>query len=451
LSNRNLIILAALVLAVGAFIFFFEQHQPTTTERTKRADRVFTDLDGDAVVSVELRTSRGPVVLEKTDEVWQLVEPMSYPADAGAVRSLIQSIEALDSERALPLDEVELSDYGLDAPVLNVVLVGDGGVRHELDVGSETPLGSKRAVRRDGDDEILLCSDVFVSSLDRDVDQWRSRDVVEVFESGLASIEVETASDLIRVVRAGEHWQLETPVADLADAEQVRTLVNELNALRISEFVGDGGGQTGRGPDDWEYRVVLTPNDGGDAVTLELAAPADGETTILCRRNGTELIRIPEGIRTRLAKAPVLWRSPKVWPFSSFDVGKIEIVGGSDSVVLDKGDGLWQFSDGGEVDNAAVRRRLNALADLEVREHDLLQPPTEVMGSVILVLDDDQGAEGLTYTFFAPIEIGGHAAVTVSSRNDVMGVDVAVAEMILGDLDQLRPAVEETHDVGSSD
>lgn len=442
MSSRNLIILGALVLAVGAFIFFVEQHQSTTIERLERADRVFAQLDESAVVAIELRTSRGLITLEKTDDEWQLVEPLAYPAEDGAVRSLIQSIVVLESERALPLDEVELSDYGLDAPILGLALVDDEGARFELAVGSETPLGSKRAVRRGGDDEVLLCSGAFVSSFDKEIDQWRSRDVVETFESELASIEVATAEDLIRVTRAGDHWQLETPVTDLADAEQMRSLVSELNALRISEFLTEEDPRIDFGPDRWEYRVVLNPADGGEAVTLELAAPTQDATTITCRRNGAELIQIPEGIRTRLAKAPVLWRAPKVWPFSSLDAGKLEISSEVGSVLLDKVDGLWVFSDGGEADGAGVRRRLHALADLEVREHDLVQPPTEVMGSVILVLDDDEGAEGLTYTFYAPIEIGGLAAVTVSARNNIMGVDVAIAEMILGDFDRLRPEAD---------
>ena len=440
MSSRNLIIIGALVLAVGAYIFFIEQHQPTTTERLEKADRIFAQLDESAVIALELRTSRGVINLEKIDDDWQLVEPLVYPADAGAVRSLIQSIVALESERALSFDEIELSDYGLDAPILGLALVDDAGARFELAVGTETPLGPKRAVRRGEDDEVLLCSGTFVSSLDKELDQWRSRDVVETFESELASIEVATSADLIRVTRAGNHWQLEEPVADLADAEQMRSLVSELNALRISEFLTEEDPRTDPGPDGWEYRIVLTPADGGEAVTLELAAPTKDATAITSRRNGAELIRIPEGIRTRLAKAPVLWRAPKVWPFSSLDAGKLEISSEVDSVLLDEVDGLWVFSDGGEADGAEVRRRLNALVDLEVREHDLVQPPTEVMGSVILVLDDDEGAEGLTYTFYAPIEIGGHAAVTVSARNNVMGVDAAIAEMILGDLDRLHPA-----------
>ena len=439
MSSRNLIILAVVVVALGAFIFFVEQHQPTTTERLERIDRVFGEFDEDAIDAIELQTARGSIRLEKTDDEWRLVKPLSYPADAAAVRSLLRSIATLESDRTLSLDEANPADYGLDTPQLSVALVDETGKRFELAVGAETPLGSNRAVRRGRDNEILLCPDTFTSSIDREVDQWRSREVINVRETDLASIEITTSSDLIRAVRVGGHWDLEAPLADLADAEQMRSLVSELNALRISEFVANADDQGGLGDGPWEYRVVLTPNDGAEAVTLELAAPAEGEATILCRRDGSELIRIPEGIRTRLAKAPVLWRSPKVWPFSTLDAGKVEISTAVDSVVVDKIDGLWRLADGGEADSVAVRRRLTGLADLEVREHDLLQPPTEVMGSVILVLDDDRGAEGLTYTFYAPIEIGGHAAVTVSSRSNVMGVDVAVAEMILGALDQLRP------------
>jgi hypothetical protein len=449
-SSRNLIILVVVVVALSAFIFFVERHQPTTTERLEKIDRVFTELDQDAVDTIELRTGRGSLRLERTDGEWRLVEPLSYPADAAAVRTLLQAIASLESDRALPLDDVDPADHGLDSPQLSVALVDETGTRFELAVGAETPLGSKRAVRRGQDDEILICPDTFTSSIDREVDQWRSREVVDVREANLASIEIATSSDLIRAVRVGGHWDLEAPLADLADAEQMRSLVSELNGLRISEFLDDDPDVEAPGPSDWEYRLVLQTADGGDALTLDLAEPADGETTTLCRRNGTELFRVPEGIRARLAKAPVLWRSPKVWPFSTLDVGKVEISTGADSIVVDKVDGLWRLADGGEADSVAFRRRLTALADLEVREHDLLQPPTEVMGSVVLVLDDDRGAEGLTYTFYAPIEIGGHAAVTVSTRGNVMGVDVAVAELILGDLDELRPVVRETEGIDSS-
>jgi hypothetical protein len=443
--SKNLIVLAVLVLALGAFILLIERHQPTTDEHRERADRVFAELSGDRVIAVDLQTGDGRIRLEKSDDVWRLTEPMDYPADAGAVRSLIQNLAGLEADRVLSLDEVDTADYGLAAPVIGVALVDDDGARFELAVGDETPLGGKRAVRRGSDDEILLCPGGFVAGLDKEVDHWRSRDVVDALESDLAAIEIETVIDRIRAVRVGDRWQLEEPVADLADGEQMRSLVSELNALRIGEFLPADTPSASVEPP--EYRITLTRADEAEPVVLELGPPEEDGSSVICRRDGVEMFTIPDSIRARLGKAPVLWRSPKVWTFSSWDAGKVEIASADREVVLDRVNddglgGVWRFSDGEPADDAAVRRRLTALADLEAREHDLVLPPTEVMGSVIVVLDDDGGAEGLTYTFYAPIEDGGHAAVTVSARSNIMGVDAAVVAGILGDLDGLRAEPE---------
>ena len=48
-SVSLVMILVVVVAALGAFIFFVERHQPTTAERLERIDRVFTELDEDAV------------------------------------------------------------------------------------------------------------------------------------------------------------------------------------------------------------------------------------------------------------------------------------------------------------------------------------------------------------------------------------------------------------------
>jgi hypothetical protein len=294
-------------------------------------------------------------------------------------------------------------------------------------------------VRRGDDTEIVLCSSSFVSSVDRGVDDWRSRDVVELLETELDSVVIAAGDDLIRADRVDGRWWLSEPLADLADPEQMRSLVSELNGMRVRDFLDPAGVDT-EVPDP-DYRIELTPIDGAEPIVLELVADGPDGATMICRRNGADLFRVPDGIRTRLDKAPVLWRSAKTWPLSSWDVSKIELAVADDALVLDRVDGMWQLEGGGEADQAEVRRRLNALVDLEALEHDLVLPPTEVMGSMILVLDTAAGAEGLTYTFYRPIEDGGHAALTVSPRRTVMGVEAALAETILDDLDALRATI----------
>jgi hypothetical protein len=443
MRSRNLIILTLAVVALGAFIFFVERHQPTTEERVKRAHRVFPDLDGDAVVEVEIDRAGGPVRLLRTDQAWRLTEPVDSPAEASTVNALVGAIAALDVERTLSLDEIDLSDYGLDDPAFGVVLVDADGRRFSLAVGDPTPLGSNRAVRRGLDDVIVMTSGAFVAGLDREIDDWRSRDVVDLLEQNLASVEIVTAEDHIRAERKNGRWQLEQPLVDLADRSQMQSLVSELNTLRVSEFLPADADPAELGLDPPAFRVFLEPSDGSADLTLDLAAATDDAATVACRRNGVDLFRVSAVIETRLAKAPVLWRSKEVWPFSSWDVATAEFAKDDEKVVVREDGGLWELDDGSAADSAEVRRRLDALADLVVREHDLMLPPTGVLGSVVLVLDNDEGAEGLTYTFYAPMEEGGSAAVTVSTRGDVMGIDAVSAETILDDLDKLGAPVEE--------
>jgi hypothetical protein len=440
MGTRNLIILAAVVIAAACFIYFVERHQPTSDERLERADRIFGEIDGAEMASLELRTSHGPIRLVRADDNWRLVEPIDYPADASAVRSLVDAVAGLDAERTLPPDEVDMGDYGLVEPALSLVLVAEDGRRFSLDVGDETPLGSNRAVRRDADEEIVICSGAFVASLDREIDEWRSRDVVDLFEHDLSSVEIATADDRILVEKENGRWQLRTPVADLADREQMQSLVSELNALRVSEFMSVDEGLGGLDLEQPDYRVVLTPAESDESVTLELWSEAtEGAGSMVCRRNDIDLFRVPDSIAARLGKAPVLWRSEKVWPLTSWDVARVEIEGAEGTTVLREIDGMWRLDDGSEADGAEVRRRLNALADLVAREHDLVLPPTEVLGSARLEMGDADTAEEIIFTFFSPMEEGGHAAVRVDARDNVMGVDLAVVETIVGDLGALKP------------
>jgi hypothetical protein len=441
MRRTNLIILGVVVLALGAFIVFVERHQPTSDERRERADRVFPALDADEVEIIELRTDAAAVRLVRDDGAWRLTEPLDSPADPAAVLGLLEAIAGLDAERVLGADEVDAAAYGLDDPPIELVLADGEGRRFELAVGGTTPLGGKRAVRRGDADEVVLCPAAFVSRLDRNVDDWRSREVVSVAESELAVIDIETGEDRIRVERVRDRWRLVEPLADLADHEQITSLISELNGLRVTEFLDTGAAPSGI--DDPEFRIRLEEVDDGATVTLELAAPADDSAGVVCRRDGEDLFRVPDTLRLRLGKAPVLWRSDAVWPFSTWDVASATFGNPDDEVGLVHRDGMWQLPDGGAADGAEVRRRLSRLAELEADAHDLMVPPTGALGTVTVTTDGEAGSTELRFTFWGAMEEGGHAAVAVTGRDNVMAVDAATVDTIVEDLDALR-MVDET-------
>jgi hypothetical protein len=444
MRNKNLFILAVVVAVVGAYIFFFERHQPTSEEARTRAEKVFPDLDQDAVAGIEIRGLEGRVRLERVDDEWHLREPLDFPADPSKVNSALGSLANLVADRRLAADEVDPREYGLNEPAVEVELRSDEGVIVSLAVGDEMPLGSKRALRLDSGAEILLASGWFVNDLDREVDDWRSREVVDVVADQVAALEVEAGVDHIRAVQINDEWRLLRPLEDVADGDHLGSVISDLNSLRIEEFLDGVVDPAELGLEAPEYEITVIRTDGGEPLRLDLGATREGEggTDVACRRGESEYFWARDSVRTRLSKAPVLWRSKKVGAFENWDAESLVLDRGGGTVALDRIEGLWRFADGGEANSVEVQDRLSKLGKLEAQDFDLVAPITSEMGRAEVVMraaDDESEPRALKFSFFEPLTEGGRAMVRVSGRDTIMGVDTAEVDKILGDFEALHP------------
>jgi len=445
MKAKNLAILAAVVIAVLAYILLVERHRPTSSEAKTEAEKVLQDFDRDQVTGIVIERDSGRVRLEKVGEAWRLREPLDFAADESAVSSTLGTLAALEADRRLSSDEVDPAVYGLDDPPIKITLRTREGGETGLDISDEMPLGSKRALRIAGTDEIVVVPGWFVSDLEREVDDWRSREVMDISEDQVASIDIGAGDDRIRAVRLKDRWQLLEPLEDLAGRDHLRNLVRDLDSLRIEEFLDDPVDPTDLGLDAPEYEITVIRADGGEPLRLDLGSTREGESgvEVACRRGDGEFFWASDRVRTRLSKAPVLWRSKKVMPFETWDAEGLRLSRGGDAVELEQVDGLWRFvQDAAEANYSAVQDRLGKLANLEATDYDLMAPMTAEMGraEVVLKADDDE-AEGqvLSFEFFEPLSEGGRAMVRVGGRNNVMGVETEEVEGILGDLDALRP------------
>jgi hypothetical protein len=232
---------------------------------------------------------------------------------------------------------------------------------------------------------------------------------------------------------------------DIGDRDHLEALVSDLGSLRIEEFL-DGGIDPGAlGLDAPEYSVMVVRSDGGEPLRLELGATREGAggTDVACRRGDGDYFWARDSVRTRLSKAPVLWRSKKVADFDTWEVEGLRLVTPEDSAELEKVDFQWRFAgDVAEADQPRVSDRLTALSELEATDYDLMAPMTTEMGTaeVLFAADDEGGGKvPITFTFYAPLGEGGRAMVRVSGRDTLMGVDAAKVASLFADFDDLRP------------
>ncbi len=440
MRGSRLLALALIVAGLGAFIWFWERHQPTTEEVQKQAELVLPGLEKGKVTRIGIVHGKDRFELVRKGHDWYLAKPIEARADDQAVDLLLSALTSLKAERRLDAGEVSLKDWGLDDPEFTVTLSTSAGTSRTLRVGIEEPLGNNRAVTLDGT-SVLLCSKWFVSDLDKGLDGWRSHQVVKLFEDEVASLEIDTGKDRIQAVRDGRLWRLLEPVRDLADRDQIRNVISAFNGLRIKAFVDDAKPDLeALGLEKPRYRVKIVRSAGKAPVTLEFGAKREleGVRQVACRRDGKDLFWVTDGAETPLGKAPVLWRSKVVYPFDTWDVDRCVIDAGGAKAELDHEGSTWKCS-GHEADSSKVFDRLSSLARLEAESFDLVKPRTAEIGSITLTLKPAPGAgkdakpETVTWTFYEPMKQGGRALVTVSGRDTIMSADAAKVRGLVKD------------------
>ena len=446
MKTRNLVILAVVVAAMAAYIYFVERHQPTSEEARERADKVLPDLDRAAITAIELSNEHGQARLEKQGETWRLVAPFAAAADDAAVAGLIGAVADLKAERRLAAGEVEPAEYGLDRPEMTVTLAAGAERSWTLRVGGSTALGGNRAVATDAPG-VVICSSYFAVQLAKEPSSWRSKNVVAAVEMDLASLAVETPFGRVEAARVNDAWQLLAPLADAADRTHLRQTLADLNALRVEEFV-DEAAAADLGLAAPRATVTLVRADGSAPTVLELGGGrrGDDQPWVACRRDGGEVFWVRDSILTPLEKAPVLWRSPTVFAFDSWDVEGVTVRRGDTSVGAKRADGVWSQDDGSVADFTTVDDFLRALAELPARAFDLTSPTTPELGRVELAFEakgESPAPAPVTLTFYAPMGEGGRAMATVSAPATVMSVDVPDLDPILLGPGALAPATPE--------
>ncbi len=438
MKGKNLAILAGAVMVLGAFIWFFERHQPTSDEARAQAGRIFGGLAEDAVIAMNVTNKHGVFSLHRHDRGWLLTGPVEADADSTVVDEALRSLIRLKRDRTLGPDEVEPSAYGLDHPEAMVILTLEGGRTRTLKIGNTASLGSSRAVTLDSKN-VILTGGGFFTAIDKALDDWRSREVVEVTLNQLAAITVRTGNGTIEAVNLGGDWHLRSPVNDRADVDHLLNLISGLNQLRVEAFVDSNADLAAMGFVEPDITVVLVPADGSPGLTLDfwVTREPDGEIQVACRRDHADVSWVNDRAVNALGKAAVLWRDPMVLAFDVWEVTALGLSEGSTSIHLNREDGLWRLDDGTEALSTEVQERLAALGGLKVVDFDLMNLGTPDLGSAALRLNGDDTA--IMVTFSEPLADGGNVLVTVSGRETVMSVAPDDVQSIVGDLQSLRP------------
>src|SRR5512136_598780 len=374
MRTGRLVLLALVVLALGAYIVLVERKAPTTDELKEQQGKVFAGFDQAKAKKVVVDNSHGRFELVKEKDVWTLKAPLADQANQGAVSSLLYSLGSLKAERTFKAGEVKLPEYGLDKPPLAVTVEDDTGKTYALKLGSEMPLGNTRAALM-ASGSVCLVSKFVASDLDKDLAGWRSDELAQVYSTDVASLTVASPGGQVALAHTGSLWTITAPSPDIADRDRAEGDITDISGAHIKEFLDTAPDLKALGLEPRRLGVTIVRRGANAApVTLDFGAERDAKDgkQVACKR-GERVFWVDAKAASRLAGTWQEWRSKKLVQFDSWTVDKLEIEAGSSKAMLERKDGNWKAG-ATEVDGDAVSQRLETLADLQVTSFDRPKP-----------------------------------------------------------------------------
>ncbi|HXT19256.1 MAG TPA: DUF4340 domain-containing protein, partial [Thermoanaerobaculia bacterium] len=386
MKPRTLLVLTLVVVALGAFVWFYERKLPTSEEAKAEAKKVLAGVKADAVREVSIvrdgttvrivREGKPPAEEEEKkkesedeespmssspESDWRLTAPLTARADRTAVEGLLASVLGL--EKARTLEKVDRKEFGLEPPAAQVTIVTADG-KKTLEVGRELPGTDQRAVAVAGEPAVHAVSGTFWSDLTKPAGDWRSRELFGGTRDDVERVSLQGAHGRIVLARRGEEPWVEAPLADRADPERFDALVDALTGLQATEFVDQppAPAVTGLEPPGVvievvkkgqakPFRLVLgAAKAGAEAVPeptpSEFGAAEPKTSTRYARADGQLVTLGSSALDVAVARPPQEWRSRAWSSFAVYDVDKVEVKDGQGTLTLTRDEGDWKREQG---------------------------------------------------------------------------------------------------------
>jgi hypothetical protein len=344
-------------------------------------DKTVLALDQTQVKRVEVQQGDQVIAVESEgDKGWKMVAPLEAKADRTKVNELISSINGAKVKEVLDDAPQDLAKYGLTPPRWRLTFfIGDDRGEKSLLLGDEHTAKSGLNAKRGAMDNVFLVETKLLEKLPKAASDWRDRALMAVKRDDMERVEIRDGDSKLEVVCVencgkipDDRWQLKQPIEAKADPVKVRTLLRNLEELKVKAFTSEAAADLSPyGLDHPTARINLWLKGHSEPATLLIGredAEQGGRYLKLAERPAVYLIEAKDSADL-LKTAPEL-RDLKLLVFKARDIRKIEIRQPDATIVLEgEGDTWNQLQPAkAKVEPHKVRSLLWKLEDLEFKD-----------------------------------------------------------------------------------
>jgi hypothetical protein len=391
-GGRSLLVLVALAVGLGAYIYFVERERdPSDAPETR--EKVIT-VESSAVEEVEIRSASGQTTtLKKAGTDWQVVAPVTAPADSSTVESLLSSLATLEIQRVVEETPAALAPFGLEPPRFSVAFRTAGSTTPQrINFGNKTPTGSDLYARLDGQPRLFVVASYLEDTFNRDTFALRDKDALKFASTDVDSLTIERpGSPVLTFARKDSDWRITTPIAARADFAQVDGVLRAVDQAQMQAIVaGEAGAPTAAelrkfGLD--RPQAVVTVGAGSTRASLAVGGKKD-DTGLYARDLSRPLVfTVPSTLLSDVSKTPDDVRQKDLFTVRAYSAVSLDVTHGGKTWSFVKettaattttpSSETWKRTapDAGEVNQTAMTDWLNSVSSLRAEKFISTAPP----------------------------------------------------------------------------
>jgi hypothetical protein len=312
----------------------------------------------------------------RTNGGWVLAKPVSYPAQAAAIGSLLDVLQKLAPAR---ISAAELRDqknpeveFGFEKPQATLIIAA-GDKSWQLKVGARTAPGDQVYLSVPGVAGMFVADAGWLNLIPHACDEWRDTALVNAGQNDFDWIVLTNSAKVIELRRdATNHlWRMIRPLQARADTDHITDALQRIEAASVTRFITDdpNADLTAFGLQPADLDLWLGHGTNLVAAVHVGKSPANDTTQFYAKREGWNTV-------ATMARDPLVpWRAA-VNDFRdsrlfelTVPVAEIEMRGANHFILREQGSNDWRIA--GEkypADADNVQLFVKTLAGLRISE-----------------------------------------------------------------------------------
>jgi hypothetical protein len=331
-GGKSFAVLFAVLLALGAYLYFVESKRPADAGETK--DKVFA-VEASAITDVTVKSESGDrTTLHKDGDRWEIVAPVKASPDASQVTGLTSSLASLELQRVIDDQPADLAEYGLADPRVTVSFTAAGKAQ-ELLIGRKTPPATDLYAKLADQPRVFLIASYLDSTFNRTTFDFRDKAALAVNRDEIDALTVATPDRTVRFAKNGSEWRLAQPLSARGDFSAIDGLVSRISTLQMSAIVAPEGGN----PADYglaKPAATVTIGNKSSQATLELGTTKE-EGKLFARDASRPMIfTVDASLLDDLRKDPSEFRQKDLFDARAFNATRIEVTRNGETLAFEK-------------------------------------------------------------------------------------------------------------------